>query len=72
MMRVVFSTNTTPHNWKVEVLEAEVPIVEHLTSLDQLPDEGFRFFAVPVKVERFGSFPVRAFGLVPSPTSSGT
>lgn len=25
---------------------------------------GFRFFAVPVKVKRFGTFPVRAFGLV--------
>ena len=46
------------------LLKAEIPIVEHLTGLDQLPDEGFRFFAVPVKIKCFGSFPVRAFGLV--------
>jgi kynurenine formamidase len=29
-----------------------------------LPDNGFKFFAVPVKVRGFGTFPVRAFGLV--------
>jgi kynurenine formamidase len=29
-----------------------------------LPDSGFRFYAVPVKVRRFGSFPVRAFAVV--------
>lgn len=31
-----------------------------------LPDEEFRFFAVPVKVKNFGTFPVRAFGMVAS------
>jgi kynurenine formamidase len=46
------------------LLEAEIPIVEHLCNLEMLPDDGFRFFAVPVKVKGFGSFPVRAFGLV--------
>ena len=46
------------------LLAAEVPIVEHLRGLDQLPHAGFRFFAVPVKVRSMGSFPVRAFGLV--------
>ena len=45
------------------LLAAEIPIVEHLTNLDQLPDEGFHFFAVPVKVRAFGTFPVRAFGI---------
>ena len=29
--------------------------------LRELPDAGFRFFAVPVKVRGMGSFPVRAF-----------
>ncbi len=29
-----------------------------------LPDNDFRFFAVPVKVKGFGTFPVRAFGLI--------
>jgi kynurenine formamidase len=46
------------------LLAAEIPIVEHLCNLDALPDEGFAFFAVPVKVKEFGSFPVRAFGIV--------
>jgi kynurenine formamidase len=46
------------------LLAAEVPIVEHLRGLAQLPGDGFRFFAVPVKVKNMGTFPVRAFGLV--------
>ena len=49
------------------VLAAEVPIVEHLRGLDQLPGAGFRFFAVPVKVRKMGTFPVRAFGVVEEP-----
>jgi arylformamidase len=47
------------------LLRREVPIVEHLCGLERLPDAGFRFFAVPVKVRAFGTFPVRAFGIVP-------
>lgn len=47
------------------LLRNDIPIVEHLTNLDQLPDSGFRFYAVPVKVKDFGTFPVRAFGLIP-------
>lgn len=46
------------------LLAAEIPIVEHLRALDRLPDEDFRFFAVPVKVKGMGTFPVRAFGCV--------
>jgi kynurenine formamidase len=46
------------------LLGAEIPIVEHLRGLETLPDRDFRFFAVPVKVKAFGTFPVRAFGLV--------
>jgi kynurenine formamidase len=46
------------------LLQAEIPIVEHLANLHRLPDRSFRFFAVPVKVERFGTFPVRAFALL--------
>lgn len=48
------------------LLGAEIPIVEHLCRLEDLPDEGFQFFAVPVKVRGMGSFPVRAFGVVQS------
>lgn len=47
------------------LLEAEIPIVEHMTNLSALPDRDFRFFAVPPRVSNFGTFPVRAFGLRP-------
>lgn len=47
------------------LLANEIPVVEHLCGLRELPDSGFRFFAVPVKVKNFGTFPVRAFGIVP-------
>ncbi|WP_313949372.1 cyclase family protein [Leptolyngbya sp. FACHB-261] len=46
------------------LLGAEIPIVEHLCNLQALPRQGFKFFSVPVKVKNFGTFPVRAFGLV--------
>jgi kynurenine formamidase len=46
------------------LLRAGIPIVEHLCNLQLLPDQGFRFFAVPVKVKGLGSFPVRAFAIV--------
>jgi kynurenine formamidase len=45
------------------LLQADIPIVEHLCGLEKLPDRGFRFFAVPVKVKNFGTFPVRAFAI---------
>lgn len=45
------------------LLQADIPIVEHLTNLGEVPADGFRFFAVPVKVRSFGSFPVRAFAI---------
>ena len=48
------------------LLGAGIPVVEHLTGLERLPDTGFRFFAVPPKVRGMGSFPVRAFAVVPS------
>ncbi len=43
------------------LLARGVRIVEHLTNLQALPETGFRFSAVPVKVRGMGSFPVRAF-----------
>jgi kynurenine formamidase len=46
------------------LLGADIPIVEHMTGLDQLPDRGFRFFAVPVKVKGMGTFPVRACAVI--------
>jgi len=47
------------------LLASGIPIVEHLRGLERLPDQNFKFFAVPVKVKGFGTFPVRAFGIVP-------
>ena len=46
------------------LLGHEIPIVEHMRGLGAIPDEGSRFFAVPVKVKAFGTFPVRAFAMV--------
>lgn len=46
------------------LLGAEIPIVEHLCNLQSLPERAFKFFSVPVKVKDFGTFPVRAFGII--------
>lgn len=45
------------------LLGHDIPMVEHLCGLSQLPDRGSRFLAVPVKVKAFGTFPVRAFAI---------
>ena len=45
------------------LLGAGIPIVEHLTGLEQVPAVGARFFAVPAKVAEFGTWPVRAFAI---------
>jgi kynurenine formamidase len=46
------------------LLNAKIPIVEHLCNLESLPASGYKFFAVPVKIKQFGTFPVRAFAIV--------
>ena len=43
------------------LLGAGIPIVEHLTGLARVPDQGLRFSAVPAKVAGFGTWPVRAY-----------
>ncbi len=44
------------------LLGADIPIVEHMCNLEQIPEGSkFSFYAVPVKVKQFGTFPVRAF-----------
>ena len=45
------------------LLAAGIPIVEHLTGLDALGQQPFRFFAVPPAIEGLGTFIVRAFAL---------
>jgi arylformamidase len=47
------------------LLAAGIPIVEHLTGLEQVPPTGARFTAVPPMVAGLGTFPVRAFAAVP-------
>ncbi|HEV2089044.1 MAG TPA: cyclase family protein [Cryptosporangiaceae bacterium] len=47
------------------LLGAGIPVVEHLTGLDQLPVTGARFTAAPARVRAFGTFPVRAYAAVP-------
>jgi arylformamidase len=49
------------------LLSAGIPIVEHLCNLDGLPASGFEFTAAPLKVMRMGTFPVRAYAMVPHP-----
>jgi kynurenine formamidase len=46
------------------LLDSGIAIVEHLCNLQALPLRGFKFFAVPVKVKNFGTFPVRAFAII--------
>ena len=46
------------------LLAAGIPIVEHLCCLHELPEAGFRFYAVPPPVKGMGSFPVRAFAVL--------
>lgn len=48
------------------LLGAEILIVEHLCNLDQVPDEGFTFSALPPKFKGVGTFPVRALAKVRS------
>jgi arylformamidase len=45
------------------LLAAGIPIVEHLTALDGLPGNNFRFFAVPPAIAGGTSFPIRAFAM---------
>ncbi|HEV3356161.1 MAG TPA: cyclase family protein [Pseudonocardiaceae bacterium] len=47
------------------LLAAGIPVVEHLTGLEQLPPTGARFTAAPLRIEGFGTIPVRAFARLP-------
>jgi kynurenine formamidase len=48
------------------LLGGQIPIAEHLCRLDGLPTAGFRFHAVPARFRGVGTFPVRAYGVVPA------
>lgn len=47
------------------LLGAGVPVLEHLTNLGQLPSTGARLHAVPAPVAGCGTFPVRAYAILP-------
>ena len=55
------STTTGARPVHTVLLGRDIPIVEHMRGLGDVPDQGGRFSAVPVKVKGFGTFPVRAF-----------
>jgi kynurenine formamidase len=48
------------------LLAAGIPILEHLTGLDPLPRNGFSLHAAPVRVRGMGTFPVRAYAVLPA------
>ena len=50
------------------LLRSGIPVVEHLTNLEALAGKAFTFFAVPAPVRGVGTFPVRAFAVIPPPT----
>ena len=43
------------------LLGSDILIVEHMCNLQAVPNSGFQFYAVPIKVKGMGTFPVRAF-----------
>jgi kynurenine formamidase len=49
-----------------QLLGAGIHVVEHLTRLGDLPARGARFTAAPPAVRGFGTFPVRAFAVIPA------
>lgn len=46
------------------LLKAGIPIVEHLTGLEQVVGTRFRFHAAPIAVAGMGTFSVRAYALL--------
>lgn len=59
-----YNIDNTDHGHRpvhTALLGAGLPTVEHRRGLEQLPDGGFRFSAVPPKIKGMGTFPLRAF-----------
>ncbi len=46
------------------LLGSDILIVEHMCNLESVLSSNFKFYAVPVKIKGFGTFPVRAFAEV--------
>jgi arylformamidase len=47
------------------LLSAGIPIIEHICNLERLPASGFRFHCAPAPFLGVGSFPVRAYAVLP-------
>ncbi|MEV6596024.1 cyclase family protein [Actinoplanes sp. NPDC051346] len=47
------------------LLDAGIPVLEHLTGLADVPVSGARLHAAPPRVRGFGTFPVRAYAVLP-------
>jgi kynurenine formamidase len=52
------------------LLGAGIPVLEHLTGLDRLPQQGFTLHAAPVPVRGMGTFPVRAYAVLDGPSGA--
>jgi kynurenine formamidase len=61
---VIDDTTNPKRPVHVTLLNANILIVENLTNLEKLPQTGFTFHAVPVKVAGAAAFPVRAYAVV--------
>ncbi|MGE5277672.1 MAG: cyclase family protein [Acidobacteriota bacterium] len=46
------------------LLDAGIPILEHLCNIGALPSSGFRLHAVPAPLRGMGSFPVRVYAVI--------
>lgn len=57
-------TRTRSRPVHTRLLGADIPICEHMTRLEDLPERPFRFSAVPPKICGMGTFPVRAHAIV--------
>ncbi|MCH8082408.1 MAG: hypothetical protein IID52_08515 [Proteobacteria bacterium] len=43
------------------LLRRNIPFIEHMINLENVPKTGGKFFAVPPRIKKVGCFPVRAF-----------
>lgn len=60
----MISPNWTFDGWPLFLRSASIagiPIIEHMTNLEQLPARGFTFTVVPPKITGAGTFTVRAY-----------
>jgi arylformamidase len=52
------------------LLAADIPIIEHLTNLDSVPEVGARLIALPAPIRGMASFPVRPVAVHDGPAGA--